>query len=134
MKLFADNWQWLRFCSIGLFVAALYIVLFIGLTAFGLPVTLANSLSFLTSVVCQYFGQTVWTFRKPAKDRSQTIKFASMIIFGFTYSTLITSVAAVVYDWDEWISATIVVATLPAINFLMMRFWVYASSIHGNAK
>lgn len=131
MKIFTDNRQGLRFAIVGLVVAAFYVVAYSTLVSTGLSSVIANVVAFLSAIVIQYIGQTRWTFRKPLKVRQQWVRFGTMISVGLIYSTLITNNVAQALGWTATIAAIVVAASLPVINFLVMRFWVYSPPIHG---
>lgn len=134
MKLFADNRQGLRFAIVGLAVAAFYVVAYSALVNTGLSNVIANVVAFMSAIVIQYIGQTRWTFRKPLKVRRQWLRFGTMISVGLIYSTLITNYVAQALGWPSWVAAAVVAASLPVINFLVMRFWVYTKPIYGKAN
>ncbi|MGI9394203.1 MAG: GtrA family protein [Boseongicola sp.] len=134
MKLFADSRQGFRFAIVGLTVAAFYIVAYSALVNAGLSKFMANVVAFVFAVLIQYIGQTRWTFRKSLKVRRQWLRFGTMICIGLIYSTLITNHIAQELGWPSWVAAAVVAASLPVINFLIMRFWVYTRPIYGKAN
>ncbi|MGI9388553.1 MAG: GtrA family protein [Boseongicola sp.] len=134
MRIFADNRQGLRFAIVGLLVAAFYVVAYSVLVSAGLSNVVANIVAFLSAVIIQYLGQTSWTFRKPLKVRRQWLRFGVMISVGLIYSTLITNNVAPPLGWPASVAAFVVAVSLPVINFLVLRFWVYNKPVYGKAN
>lgn len=117
--------QLLRFGVVGFAVAVIYITLFTLLYHSGLIPFAANAIAFSTSVVVQYLGQTCWTFRRPLWDGQQSARFFATIGLGMVYSSLVASIIGPALDWRPWIAAGMVAVTLPVINYISFRLWVY---------
>ncbi len=127
----ADLNRLFRFGVIGFLVAAVYVVLYTALFHAGLTAFTSNSIAFTTAVCIQYLGQTLWTFQRQLWQRKQILRFLSTIIIGMTYSTIIVSYVAPASDWRPWFAAGFVSVTLPILNYIAFRLWVYrAESVH----
>ena len=114
-----------RFAIVGASVAAIYILLYLGLLTMGLPQPLANLAAFLLAVAFQYVAQTTWTFRQPLALPNQISRFLVTITLGLLVSALITGTLGPALDWPNWISAAIVTIVLPVQNYLFFRNWVF---------
>jgi putative flippase GtrA len=118
--------QIIRFAVTGVNLAAFYVVSYVILVGFGLPLALANVISFTSAVVIQYIVQTFWTFRRPVRNAAQGLRFLATVGIGLVYSTTVSSVLAPHFGWPAWLAASIVAVTLPGLNYLSFRFWVYS--------
>ena len=134
MRLFADKTQGMRFVFVGLAVASLYVVLYALLESLGVPHATANVVAFLSAILFQYAAQTLWTFKKRLDERGQWLRFIVMISVGLVFSTWVTSSAAPNLGLKPLIAAGIVAVSLPAINFILMRFWVYKPPTYKEPK
>lgn len=128
----AEISQLFRFAVIGVLVAAIYVVGFTALEQMGTTALVANLVAFAVAVAFQYVGQTLWTFRRELGDRQQGARFATTIGLGVVYSSALTSLVGPALGWRPWVSAAIVAVTLPVINYISFRLWVYgAENIQG---
>ena len=114
-----------RFALVGILVAALYVLLYLGFLAAGLPRWAANTLAFVLAIIAQYGGQAQFTFRKRLNDGGQLLRFGVMTGLGFVTSALITGVLAPAAALDDWVAAVAVTLILPVQNFILMTLWVF---------
>ena len=117
-------YQTLRFGIVGVGVAALYVLLYLGFQTV-MAQSVANGLAFLIAVAVQYLGQTLFTFRRPLAVPAQIGRFVAMIGCGLVMSALITGMVGPALGWADWMSAVIVTVVLPVQNYLFMKLWVY---------
>lgn len=115
----------IRFLITGGMVACIYVTGFTLLYTFGLSPLNANLIAFSFSVVIQYIMQTRWTFRRPLLAGAQTVRFAVIIIIGLIYSSVVASYVGPTLNWPPWVSAIAISVTLPIINYISFRLWVY---------
>lgn len=115
-----------RFALVGTAVAVLYILLYAGFMALGMPQAIANALAFLVAVAVQYLGQAGLTFDAPWRDRTQALRFAAMIGLGLLTSALITGALGPAFGWHALVSAAVVTLVLPIQNFVIMSRWVFS--------
>ena len=126
MRLEHHEWrESLRFAVTGVFVAAIYFMLFPVMKLLSLSTGIANMIAFLTAVLVQYLIQSIWTFRRPAKNIHQARKFAVTILIGLIVSSLISLVGKEFLLLNDWWVAAIVVTVLPVINYLAFKLWVF---------
>lgn len=118
--------QIIRFAVTGVSVAMFYVVSYVVLVRVGLPLALANVIAFTSAVVIQYIVQTFWTFRRPVRNAAQGLRFLVTVGIGLVYSTTVSSVLAPHFGWPAWLAASSVAVTLPGLNYLSFRFWVYS--------
>ncbi|UWR95397.1 GtrA family protein [Phaeobacter inhibens] len=124
-----DLGQLIRFAIVGVSVAAIYVLLFLGFLQIGLAAGVANALAFGLAVLVQYVGQTVWTFRQRLGQPDQVLRFGCTVGLGFVTSALLTGVIGPMLGWPEWLAATTAAVWLPVQNYLFFKIWVYAG--HG---
>lgn len=121
----ADAGRISRFALVGLLVAALYVLLYLGFLAAGLPRGAANIFAFVIAITAQYGGQAQLTFRKRLNDGGQLLRFGVMTGLGFATSACVTGVLAPAAALDDWIAAVAVTLILPVQNFILMTLWVF---------
>lgn len=114
-----------RFCVIGFLVAVVYVSLYTLLYRVGVDPFTANSLAYILAVIVQYVGQTVWTFRRQLWDGQQSVRFFTVIGLGLVYSSLVAGDLGPSLGWRPWVSAGLVAVTLPVLNYISFRLWVY---------
>ncbi|WP_293575214.1 GtrA family protein [Phaeobacter sp.] len=116
----------LRFACVGVGVAGLYVLLYVGFLGQGLDVWLANALAFGLAILVQYIGQTAWTFRQNLVAPRQALRFVLTICLGFVTSAVLTGLIAPALGWSPWLAAGSAAVLLPVQNYLFFRLWVYA--------
>lgn len=116
----------IRFVIVGVTVAALYVMLYVGFLSLGLAIWAANALAFGIAVLVQYVGQTAWTFRQQLAEPGQALRFCITIGLGFVTSAILTGLVGPALDWPSWLAAGIAAVLLPVQNYLFFRLWVYA--------
>lgn len=117
--------QIIRFGIVGVTVAGLYVLLYLGLQAV-MAQAAANALAFGLAVLVQYVGQTLFTFRQKLAVPDQIGRFAAMIGLGLLVSALLTGLIGPALGWADWAAAAAVTVILPVQNYLFMTLWVYA--------
>lgn len=115
----------IRFGTTGFAVAVVYVGGYTMLFHAGLAPFIANLVAFGASVAVQYVLQTVWTFRRRLMDGAQSVRFLALIGFGLVYSSVIASIVGPALDWRPWVAAGLVAVTMPALNYVAYRLWVY---------
>lgn len=121
----ADVSRLIRFGVIGFVVAVIYIALYTLLYHAGVTPLVANAIAFSTAVLVQYVGQTLWTFKRALWNGQQSVRFFATIGLGVVYSSLFASVVGPAFDWRPWFAAGFVAVTLPVINYISFRLWVF---------
>jgi putative flippase GtrA len=97
----------IRFAIVGVTVAALYVMLYVGFLSLGLAIWAANALAFGIAVLVQYVGQTAWTFRHQLAEPGQALRFCITIGLGFVTSAILTGLVGSALDWPSWLAAGI---------------------------
>ena len=120
-----DRTQLWRFALVGVAVAALYVLLYLGFLGAGLVQPLANAAAFLLAVSFQYVAQARFTFAAPLNDGTQIVRFVAMISAGLVTSALITGWIGPAFALPDWAAAVAVTVILPVQNFILMSRWVF---------
>ena len=126
MNLF-DRFRLLRFGLVGGAVAVLYVGSFSALVALEIKEFLANIIAVVIAVMFQYFAQTTYTFRSRLLIRGQAKRFLITIGIGLAISTPITTFIGPALEWQEFVSAGVVVVVSSLINYVLFTLWVYDS-------
>ena len=131
MSEFEISTQGIRFAIVGVLVAVIYVVGYWLLLELNFAIPLANAISFSLAVLVQYVLQSTWTFQRTLMAKRQWLRFAALVSIGFFYTVVLTSIVGPTFGWPGWMAATFSAVTLPFINFLTMRYWVYSSTNQG---
>ncbi|MBL4750896.1 MAG: GtrA family protein [Amylibacter sp.] len=120
--------QILKFAVVGVTVALCYVLLYLGFMAIGFSQPVANGFAFIIAVIVQYFGQTLWTFRRPLNVPDQIMRFTCVISLGLVVSAAITGLIGPAFGWADWLSPIVVTIILPIQNYLLFKIWVFCKS------
>ena len=120
--------QTIRFLITGAGIAVIYISTFAALAYSGVSPFFTNLVAFTLSVIVQYVVQTMWTFKRPLIDGAQTVRFFTIIGVGLIYSSFVAVIVGPALDWSPAVVGVIICVSLPIINFLSFRFWVYGKN------
>lgn len=124
----------IRYAVIGVGVAAIYVLIYLGLLALDVARMQANAIAFSIAIASQYVGQSCFTYRRSLTDSEQIIRFGIMIGAGFVSSALITSVIAPQLGMADMASAIFVTVVLPVQNFVFMTLWVFSNQHTGRGR
>ena len=83
----------------------------------------ANAIAFTTATLTSYWLNSIWTFEAPLAIQSLS-RFAFVAVIGLTGTVAITS-AIDRAGYHYLIGIAAVVATVPAMSFVLHRLWTY---------
>jgi len=116
----------LRFGVVGALTAVLhYGLLYIGVEALQLNVTVASSLGFVVAVIFNYLMHYSWTFDEPAPHGRTLRRYLVMIGCGFLIN------GAVMYAGVHWaalnylLTQALALVVVVSWNFVMSNVWVF---------
>ncbi|HDY83660.1 MAG TPA: GtrA family protein [Halieaceae bacterium] len=116
----------LRFGVVGALTAVLhYGLLYIGVEALQLNVTVASSLGFVVAVIFNYLMHYSWTFDEPAPHGRTLRRYLVMIGCGFLIN------GAVMYAGVQWVvlnyllTQALALVVVVSWNFVMSNVWVF---------
>lgn len=115
--------QGLRFLAVGGGASFLYFALalfFDRIISFG-PVA-ASTIAYTLAAAFSYTGHKIFTFNTKERSKFQTLRFAISTLIGFSLASLIPYALA---QFAPVISYLAVLAVVPVISFLMLKFFVF---------
>lgn len=120
--------QVIWFGSVGACSTASYtLVMFCCKIWLALNPVVANAIAYPCGMVISYFGHRKLTFQASAPHRSAMPKFLLQAAIGYGYSSGVLAAAHALQLNYYW-TVLFVSCTLPLINFLNLRLWVFAKN------
>jgi putative flippase GtrA len=92
----------------------------------GIPPVVASVCAYLLSVGISYLLQSRFTFRVNSDSVDQVVRFAVTSLAGLAASWCVMAFAVAVLEWPYLTGALAVCVLIPAINFFVLRGWVFA--------
>jgi putative flippase GtrA len=116
--------QIIKFASIGVVNTLLHgSVLWIVVERLHWPVLVAHCLAFIVANVFSYIMNCQWTFKSHFSFKSY-VKFLSASLVSLLLTLFISGVA----QWqgfNYWFGFAMIVVLVPALNFLLIKFWAF---------
>ena len=91
----------------------------------GLGPILASLAGYAVGVCVSYFGNSRFTFRRPALHGPQFVRFATISLTGLAINLSIVWVATHTLGWPLWQAMVPVVMLVPTATFVMSKFWAF---------
>jgi putative flippase GtrA len=91
----------------------------------GLGPILASLAGYALGVCVSYFGNSRFTFRRPALHGPQFVRFATISLTGLAINLTIVWAATHLLGWPLWVALVPVVLLVPAATFMMSKFWAF---------
>jgi putative flippase GtrA len=91
----------------------------------GLAPMWATFVGYACSVGVSYFGNSVFTFRRPALHGPQFVRFATISLAGLAINQAIVFVGANLLHLPFWAALIPVVVIVPASTFALAKFWAF---------
>jgi putative flippase GtrA len=91
----------------------------------GLGPILASLAGYALGVCVSYFGNSRFTFRRPALHGPQFARFATISLTGLAINLSIVWVATHTLGWPLWLAMVPVVMLVPTATFVMSKFWAF---------
>ncbi len=116
----------IRFGIVGLFITITYCILLILLIDFFfVNFYISNILVICVTSVMSFYGHKLITFQKENKTTSSEIyKFIFQILLTFVVSNIMLTLGYSL-NIKSWLVIIVTGVTIPIINFIMMRFWIF---------
>jgi putative flippase GtrA len=118
--------QTATFACVGLVATATHAIIALGVEAvFDLAPLAANFLGYSSAVGVSYFGHARLTFRRPARDRAQFLRFVAVSLLGLALNQVIVFAVTGLMGWPLW--SALIPATLlaPAVTFIVSDLWAF---------
>ncbi|MGF1552261.1 MAG: GtrA family protein [Paracoccaceae bacterium] len=122
----AELATFLRFASVG--AVATLVHLSVSAAALGLAgasAQIANGAGFAVAFAVSYLGHYHVTFRSRRAHRVGLSRFALVALSGYAVSVLALGALAGVEALPEALRLGLAIATIPAVNYVAGRLWVY---------
>ena len=120
------------FVGIGLFVNAIYITLFICIVSVDANSRLlASTISYILACLFQYIANAYLTFSQSPWDRLRFLRYILTISIGYILSTFFLTEIAPPLRIPDLAALCGVAISLPVLNFLLFKGWVYKASRNG---
>ena len=91
----------------------------------GLGPILASLAGYAIGVCVSYFGNSLFTFRRPPLHGPQFVRFGTISLTGLAINLTIVWVATHTLGWPLWLAMVPVVLVVPASTFVMSKFWAF---------
>jgi putative flippase GtrA len=91
----------------------------------GLDLNMATLVGYVCSVGVSYFGNSLFTFRRPVLHGPQFARFAAISLAGLAVNQAVVFVSAHVLGWPPWLALIPVVVLVPASTFTLAKFWAF---------
>lgn len=91
----------------------------------GLNALPATVLSFLIAFNISYFGARAWAFEAKGQHRDHLPRYFATAILGLALNAGIIGILHTVLGLDYRLALGVVVVSVPAITFLLSRYWVF---------
>ena len=91
----------------------------------GVGPLLASLAGYALGVGVSYFGNSRFTFRRPALHAPQFVRFATISLTGLAINLGTVWVATHTLGWPLWLALVPVVLLVPTATFVMSKFWAF---------
>jgi len=113
-----------RFGFVGVIATAVHVGVGLGLhEAAEMRPLWANLIAFCCALGVSFFGQTRLTFPDSAADGGAFVRFAVVAVSGLGLNQLLVWVVTSIFSGPYWLALAIIIFTVPAITFLLLKFW-----------
>ncbi|SEO23882.1 Putative flippase GtrA (transmembrane translocase of bactoprenol-linked glucose) [Pseudorhodobacter antarcticus] len=117
----------LFYFGVGGFSAAVYVVLATLLTKAGMTAWIASAICYLLITPFAYLGQHRWTFASKSEHMIAFPRYLALQALGLSLASLLPLLLV-----DQGIQPTLIFATVAvtvaALNFVLMKIWVFVNS------
>lgn len=85
----------------------------------------AGVVGYASAVGVSYFGNALLTFRRPALHGPQFVRFMTISLAGLALNLALVFIGARLLGWPLWRALIPVVLIVPAVTFVMSKFWAF---------
>ncbi|MEM7328255.1 MAG: GtrA family protein [Pseudomonadota bacterium] len=119
--------EFLRYGVVGAITALLFVGAIGVISSIAGPGIFVTALCYGVAVCFQYMGHARFTFKRDPANAKQGRRFLVINALGLSLSVLVVNgLGPALSLRPEW-SALIVIAILPALNFLLFRYWAFST-------
>jgi putative flippase GtrA len=113
-----------RFGFVGILATAVHVSVGMGLNAgAGVAQFWANLVAFCCALGVSFLGQTRLTFPGSSAGRGAFARFTLVAVTGLCLNQTIVWLVTSVIGAPYWLALAIIVATVPAATFCLLKFW-----------
>jgi len=113
-----------RFGVVGVTATAVHVAIGMALNAgAGMAPFWANLVAFCCALGVSFLGQTRLTFPGSAAGRDAFARFTLVALTGLCLNQAIVWLVTSVLGRPYWLALAIIVATVPAVTFVLLKFW-----------
>jgi len=117
-------WQLTRFGFVGIVATAVHVSVGMGLhLGAGVAPFGANLVAFCCALGVSFLGQTRLTFPGASAGRRAFARFTLVAVTGLCLNQAIVWLVTSVFAGPYWLALAIIIGTVPAATFLMLKFW-----------
>jgi putative flippase GtrA len=120
------NTQVIRFLSVGITSALVYLTVTNGMMFYRLlPTIPASILGYLLGIFVSYYGQKNYTFNRAENNSQFVVRFVTLSVFGIVANSTIIYLFINIVDINDYISTFLSAATVATINYFALKIWVF---------
>lgn len=126
MKLKPEHWRIVRFTVVGMTVTVTYFLLALLLSSVSnIETVSASAVAYVMSALLSFWGHRKITFKSDQAILGELVKFLLANGVGLFLATIIPAIISGYFAMSSLVSFTVVMGVVPAISFLMMRYFVF---------
>ena len=115
-----------RYAVVGVLGTAIHFGVLAALVELGaVDPVLASAAGFIVTLIVSYVLNHRWTFASPVGHRTAFIRYTAVSMLGLGLNSLIMYLAVHVFGLWYIAGQALVVAVVPAVNFVLNRWWSF---------
>lgn len=116
----------LRYAIVGVLGTAIHFGVLAALVELGgVEPVLASAAGFIVTLIVSYVLNHRWTFASPARHRTAFARYTAVSLLGLALNSLIMYLSVHVFGLWYIAGQALVVAAVPALNFVLNRSWSF---------
>jgi len=113
-----------RFGFVGIVATVVHVSIGLGLhEGFDVWPFWANLIAFCCALMVSFFGQTRLTFPDATADSGAFMRFTIVAVTGLSLNQITVWLVTSVFLGPYWLALAIIIFTVPAFTFVMLKFW-----------
>jgi len=117
--------QLYRYLVVGVATNVSMYLLYLGLTAVGLPPKLAMSILYMAGVLQTFIFNRSWTFRYVGNGHTAFRRHVLLYVGGYLLNYLLLTILVDALQWQHQYVMAGLVAVMAILFFLGQKFWVF---------
>ena len=121
----------IRFSSVGAVSTAVHVlVAYLSNQLFDATPAVSNLVGFIAAATVSFMGHSRWTFMLPTLEMRKFGRFLVLSLLSLLLTHSIVHVITAQMKYPLIIALSIIVLTVPLLNYLIMKVWVFTESMH----